>query len=266
MVTGMGIAELEGKTAVVTGGSRGIGRGIAEAFVGAGANVVISGTNAEKGAKALEEMNGGPAVTFQRADARSKADTEALIDAAVATYGSVDILVNNAGGSSRFALVADLSDEAWTEASDWILNSAFWATRRALPSMTASGWGRIISISSLESKTMQTPMAAHYATFKHALNGFTRCVAVEYAEAGITANAICPGAVETDLMITVGADSAAAAGISYEQFLDNYAKQALTKRLNTVEEVAAVALLLASRAGAGITGTTINVDGGTAPY
>ena len=94
-------------------------------------------------------MNGGPAVTFQRADARSKADTEALIDAAAAAYGSVDILVNNAGGSSRVALVADLSDEASTEASDWILNSAFWATRRALPSMIASGWGRIISISSI---------------------------------------------------------------------------------------------------------------------
>lgn len=257
---------LAGKTAVVTGGSRGIGRAIAEAFVGVGANVVISGTNEEKGARALEEMNAGPAVTFRRADARSRTDTEALIDAAVATYGAVDIVVNNAGGSGGFALVADLSDEAWSEACDWILNSAFWATRRALPSMVASGWGRVISISSLESKTMQTPMASHYATFKHALNGFMRCVAVEYASAGITANAICPGAVETDLMMTVGADSAAAAGITYEAFLDTYAQQSLTKRLNTVDEVAAVALLLASPAGAGITGTTINVDGGTAPY
>jgi 3-hydroxybutyrate dehydrogenase len=262
----MGNAVLKGKSAVVTGGSRGIGRAIVEVFVGAGANVTISGTDPDKGARALQELDAGNAVTFYRADARRQDDTETLIDAAIATYGGVDILVNNAGGSSRFALVADLSDDAWSEAGDWILNSAFWATRRVLPSMVSSGWGRIISISSVESKTMQTPMAAHYATFKHALNGLMRCVAVEYAAAGITANAICPGAVETDLMLTTGADNAAAAGITYEQFRDSYAQQSLTKRLNTVDEVAAVALLLASPAGAGITGTTINVDGGTAPY
>jgi 3-hydroxybutyrate dehydrogenase len=262
----MGNWTLNGKSAVVTGGTRGIGRGIAEALLEAGATVVISGTNADKGQQALEEMGAGDNAMFHRADARRRVDTEALIDAAVATYGSIDILVNNAGGSSGFALVADLSDEAWAEAGDWILNSAFWATRRALPAMVASGWGRIISISSLESKTMQTPMASHYATFKLALNGFTRCVAVEYASAGITANAICPGAVETDLMKTTGADNAAASGLSYEQFVDTYAQQALTKQLNTVDEVAAVALLLASPAGAGITGTTINVDGGTSPH
>jgi 3-hydroxybutyrate dehydrogenase len=259
-------ATLKGKSAVVTGGSRGIGRGIAEALVAAGANVVISGTNPDKAKRALEEMGAGDAVMFHRADARKQDDTEGLIDAALARYGNVDILVNNAGGSSRFALIADLSDEAWNEAGDWILNSAFWATRRALPSMVASGWGRIISISSLESKTMQTPMASHYATFKHALNGFTRCIAVEYATSGITANAICPGAVETDLMLTTGADNAAASGLTYEQFRAAYAQQSLTKQLNTVDEVAAVAMLLVSPAGAGITGTTINVDGGTAPY
>ena len=262
----MGNIDLEGKSAVVTGGSRGIGRAIAEALVDAGARVTISGTDPAKGARTIEEMNAGDAVVFYRADARRQADTEALIDDAIARNGAVDILVNNAGGSSRFALIAELSDEAWSEAGDWILNSAFWATRRALPSMISAGWGRVINISSLESKTMQTPMAAHYATFKHALNGFTRCVAVEYATAGITANAICPGAVETDLMITTGAKNAEAAGITYEQFLDDYAQQSLTKKLNTVHEVAAVAMLLASPAGAGITGTTINVDGGTAPY
>jgi 3-hydroxybutyrate dehydrogenase len=258
--------ELKGKSAVVTGGSRGIGRGIAEAFLSAGANVMISGTSEDKGTRALEEMQAGDACAFQRADARNKSDTERLVDAAIDRFGAVDILVNNAGGSSGFALIGDLSDEAWNQAADWILNSAFWATRRALPSMVASGWGRIISISSVESKTMQTPMAAHYATFKLALNGFTRCVAVEYATAGITANAICPGGIETDLTKTTGADNAAASGITYEQFLENYASQSLTKKLNTVEEVAAVALLLASPAGAGITGSSINVDGGTAPF
>jgi 3-hydroxybutyrate dehydrogenase/3-oxoacyl-[acyl-carrier protein] reductase len=257
---------LKGKCAVVTGGSRGIGRGVAEVLLRAGANVVISGTNLDKGRRTLDEIDAGEALVFYKADARSQADTEALVETAAQTFGRVDILVNNAGGSSGFALVADLSNESWQEAADWILNSTFWATRAALRHMVVAGWGRIISISSLESKTMQTPMAAHYATFKLAVNGLMRCVAVEYGTAGITANAICPGAVETDLMKTAGANNASATGITYEQFLDGYARQTLTKKINTVEEVAAVALLLVSPAGAGITGTTINVDGGTAPH
>ena len=256
---------LKGKCAVVTGGSRGIGRGVAEALLGAGANVVISGTNPSKGRQTLEEIDAGDALVFKQADARSQADNEGLVAEAARIFGGVDILVNNAGGSSGFALVSELTDHAWQEAADWILNSAFWATRAALPYMVSNGWGRVIAISSVESKTMQTPMAAHYATFKLALNGLMRCVACEYGPVGITANSICPGVVETDLTRTTGADNAAANGISYDEFIDNYAQQTLTKKINTVEEVAAVALLLASPAGAGITGTTINVDAGTAP-
>lgn len=257
---------LEGKVAVVTGGSRGIGRAIAEAMLDAGATVAISGSTEEKGQRALEEMAAGERAAFFRADARVQTDQEALVVDAASRFGGVDILVNNAGGSSGFALVADLADDAWQEAADWVLNSAFWATRKALPHMVSAGWGRIINISSLEAKTAQTPMASHYTAFKAALNGFSRCVAAEYASAGITSNSICPGAVETDLMTVTGAKSAEAAGMSYEAFKDAYAQQSLTKRLNTVEEVAAVALLLASPAGAGITGATINVDGGTSPW
>src|SRR5690348_3720326 len=96
---------LKGKCAVVTGGSRGIGRGVAESLLGAGANVVISGTTAEKGRRTLEEINAGDALVFHRADARSQSDTEGLIAAAAATFGSVDILVNNAGGSGGFAMI-----------------------------------------------------------------------------------------------------------------------------------------------------------------
>jgi 3-hydroxybutyrate dehydrogenase len=262
----MGNGTLEGKVAIVTGGSRGIGRAIAEAMLDEGARVAISGTTPEKGEQTLKEIDAGSRAMFVRADARVRADQEQLVAETVDHFGSVDILVNNAGGSSGFALIADLGEDAWQEAADWVLNSAFWATRVALPHMVASNWGRIINISSLEAKTAQTPMASHYTAFKAALNAFSRCVATEYAAAGITSNAICPGAVETDLMLVTGAKSAAAAGISYEAFKDSYAQQALTKKLNTVEEVAAVAILLASPAGAGITGTTINVDGGTSPW
>ena len=256
---------LEGRVALVTGGTRGIGRAIAESLHGEGAAVAMSGRSAEKGKAAVEEM-GGERLFFQAGDARAKADVESLIEATVESLGPIDILVNNAGGSSGFALLGELSDEAWQEAADWILNSTFWATRAVLPGMRERGWGRIINVSSLESKFLKTPMAGHYATFKAAVNAFGRAVAVEYGQFGITSNSICPGAVETDLMRSAGMDNAEASGMSYEGFLDHYASQTLTGKINTVDEVAAVALLLASPAGAGITGTAINVDGGTSPW
>jgi 3-hydroxybutyrate dehydrogenase/3-oxoacyl-[acyl-carrier protein] reductase len=258
--------ELQGKVALVTAGSRSIGRAIAERLLSEGASVVISGRDSEKGEQALKEMDGGERVAFFSADARRQSDTEALVDFTIERFGRVDVLVNNAGGSSGFAPLAELTDEAWQEANDWILNSVFWATRRALPSMIAGGWGRIINISSVEGKHVLHPQASHYATFKHAIHGLTRAVAVEYGPVGITCNAICPGVVETDLTRTAGAAAAQAAGISYDEFLDGYAQHALTRRINTVDEVAAVAALLVSTVGAGITGTTINVDGGTSPY
>jgi NAD(P)-dependent dehydrogenase (short-subunit alcohol dehydrogenase family) len=258
--------ELDGKVAVVTAGSRSIGRAIAERLLTGGASVVISGKDAEKGALALKEMGAGERAAFRCADARSQAETEALVDFAVERFGRVDVLVNNAGGSSGFAPLHELTDEAWREANDWILNSAFWATRAALPSMIDGGWGRIVNVSSVEGKHVLHSLAGHYATFKQALLGLTRAVAVEYGPLGITCNAICPGVIETDLTRTVGAQAADAAGITYDAFLQGYAEHTLTKRINTVDEVAAVTYLLVSEAGAGITGTSINVDGGTSPH
>jgi len=258
--------DLRGHVAVITGGTRGLGRGIADAMLDAGASVVISGRSAEKGTAALAEMGEGRPVLFVAGDARVQADVEGLVDAAIERFGHVDILVNNAGGSSGFAQVAELSDEAWREAQDWILSSTFWATRRALPSMVQRGWGRVINISSVEGKMVKKPLASHYATFKHAVIGFTKAAAVEYGPKGITINAICPGAVETDLMKITGRKAAETAGVSYEDFLGGYAAEALTKNINTVEQIVAMAMLLASDAGAGITGTAINVDGGTSPY
>ena len=107
---------------------------------------------------------------------------------------------------------------------------------------------------------------SHYITNKHAINGLTKAVAFEYGTMGITCNAICPGAIETDIMKVAGPAAAEQAGITYEQFLDNYAQESAIKRLNTVEEVAAMAVLLASDVGAGITGSLINVDGGTSQW
>jgi NAD(P)-dependent dehydrogenase (short-subunit alcohol dehydrogenase family) len=263
---GVSPLKLHQRVAVVTGGTRGIGRGIAEAFLAEGAAVVISGKSADKGKQAVEEMNAADRVTFVPCDVRVQSEVEYLIDEAKRIYGRVDILVNNAGGTDGWALVHELSDEAWQNALNWNINAVFWGTRRALKYMLEGGWGRIINISSVEGKQGNKPAVSHYITNKHAVNGFTKAVAHEYGTNSITSNAICPGAVETDLMKEAGPGAAAQAGITYEQFLDNYAQESSIKRLNTVDEVAAVAVLLASDAGAGITGGMINVDGGTSQW
>jgi 3-hydroxybutyrate dehydrogenase/3-oxoacyl-[acyl-carrier protein] reductase len=261
-----GTPLLDKRVAVITGGSRGIGRGIAEAFAAQGAAVVIGGKSPEKGEQALHEMGVGDRAMFVQCDVRRKADVENLIDQAAKRYGSVDIMVNNAGGSDRFALVHEMTDEAWQNALDFNLNASFWGSRRALQYMLERGWGRIINISSVEGKQGNKPAVSHYITNKHAINGLTKAVAYEYGTQGITCNAICPGAIETDTMKELGPQAAAGAGITYRQFLDNYAQESAIKRLNTVQEVAAMATLLASEVGGGITGALINVDGGTSQW
>ena len=252
--------------AVITGGTRGIGRAVAEAFLAEGAKVVVSGRSADKGRQALDEMDAGDRAHFVACDVLEQAQVEALVDAAAAHYGSVDILVNNAGGSDGFALVHELTDDAWNRALAWNLNSNFWATRRALPYMLADRWGRIICISSVEGKQATKAMVSHYITNKHALHGFVKAVAFEYGPEGITSNAICPGVVETDLTREAGAKAAAAMGLTYDEFLDGYAQASMIKRINRVEEVAAAAVLLASDVGGGITGTLLNVDGGSSSW
>ena len=256
--------QLAGKVAAITGGTRGIGRGIAEAFLAEGAQVVINGKTPDKGERTISEINAGENAHFVAGDVRNQGDVEGFIDAAVARYGKVDILVNNAGGSSGFAPIASMSDDAWNEALNWMLNSTFWATRRALPGMIERGWGRIINISSVEGKLINKTTVGHYIVNKHAINALTKVVAFENGPLGVTCNAILPGAVETDLMMITGREAAESMGMSYAEYIDSYAQEAAIKRINTVEEVAAVAVLLASDLGGGITGAEMDVHGGTA--
>lgn len=258
------INDLADQVAVITGGTRGIGRGIAEAFLQAGAKIVVNGRTPAKGEQALAEMGAGDDALFVAGNVQVREDVERVVERAIAQYGKVDILVNNAGGSSGFAPVAELTDEAWQEAAAWILHSAFWATRAALKDMVKRGHGRIINISSVEGRQVNKAAVSHYITFKHALNGFTKAVAFEYGGQGITSNAISPGGVETDLMMETGPAAAESMGITYEEFKETYARDSAIRRLNTVDEVAAMALLLASELGGGINGAILPVDGGTA--
>jgi NAD(P)-dependent dehydrogenase (short-subunit alcohol dehydrogenase family) len=259
------MGELDGRVAVVTAGTRSIGRGVAEAFVREGAKVVITGRSAEKGARALAEMNAGDRVHFISADAKVREDCERVIDETVAHFGRIDILVNNAGGASNHAPVVDLTDEAMDDALKFIVWSTFWCTRRALKYMIPQKWGRIMNMSSLEGKVGK-PGVSIYVTGKHAINGFTKSCAHEVGTLGITVNALCPGGIETDMMLEVGPPAAESMGMKYEDLLNWFANESAIKRLSEVEDVASVAVLLASDAGGGITGSLISIDGGTAPY
>jgi 3-hydroxybutyrate dehydrogenase len=125
--------------------------------------------------------------------------------------------------------------------------------------------GRIINVSSLEGKCGK-PGVSIYVTAKHAINGLTKSCAQEVGTLGITVNALCPGGIETDIMADEGPKAAELMGMTYQEFLNWYAKESATKRLCEVDDVAAVAVLLASDAGAGISGSLISIDGGTAPY
>jgi NAD(P)-dependent dehydrogenase (short-subunit alcohol dehydrogenase family) len=263
------MGELSGRVAAITGGTRGIGRAIAEAFLRDGASVVINGRNVEKGDRAVAEiqrdLDAGDRVHFMAGDACLKEDCERLIDTAVDTYGRIDILVNNAGGSHNNAPVAQLTDEAMEYALTVNLWSTFWCSRRALGHMIPQQWGRIINISSLEGKVGK-PGIATYVTGKHAVNGLTKAMALEVGTLGITVNALCPGAIETDMMKEEGTKAAESMGMAYQDLLDWFAQESSIKRLNDVEDVAMVASLLVSEAGAGITGSLISIDGGSSPY
>ena len=260
------MGSLDGKVAVITAGSTGIGFGIAKAFVDEGATVVLGNRSAEKGQHALDRLNAGDRAAFIATDALDRSSVDNLVDSAAAKFGTVDIMVNCAGGSDGWALVGDLSDEAWDKGLAWNASSAFWGTRAALKYMLPQGYGRIINIASIEGKIASKVAVSHYIAGKHAMIGLTKATAVEYGTSGVTCNAICPGPIETELMQDAGAQVAEASGITYEQFLQEFANDCLTKELQTVEQVAGMALLLAGPLGRGMTGGAYNVDGGTAPF
>ncbi|HEY3000852.1 MAG TPA: SDR family oxidoreductase [Kribbellaceae bacterium] len=257
--------KLEGRVAAITGGTAGIGRAIAEAYLGEGARVVVNGRNADRGKQVAAELGDPDRVQYHQGDATTKDGVEGTVEAAVERFGRIDIMVNNAGGAARLVPCVDLYDEDWDLCMKWNLYSTFWGTRAALRHMLPQKWGRIINVSSIEGKHGK-PVLSPYVAAKHAINGFTKAVAKEVGTEGITVNAICPGLVITDIILTNGPRTAEAMGLTFEQMVDLFAEESAIKRPNTLDEVAAVALLLASDVAAGITGSIYSVDGGTAAY
>ncbi|MCW2613521.1 MAG: 3-oxoacyl-ACP reductase [Frankiales bacterium] len=257
--------QLQDKVAVITGGTAGLGRGIAQAFLAEGAKVVLNGRNAEKGEKVIAELGAADRAVFRQGDVMVQADIESLVDYAVEHFGRIDIMVNNAGGTGDAQPVVSMTDEEWDTNMKWNVYSTFYGTRRALKHMLPQKSGRVINMSSVEGKHGKAVLSG-YVTAKHAINGFTKCAAKEVGTEGITVNALCPGLVITDIVRENGPRTAASMGLSFEEMVDLFAQESAIKRPNTVEEVAAMAVLLASDVGAGITGALLSIDGGTAAY
>jgi 3-hydroxybutyrate dehydrogenase len=255
---------LEGRVALVTGSTSGIGLGIARGFAEAGASVVLNGFGkAEEIAATVAELTDtySVAVTHSSADMSNAASIEEMIALALTRFSRIDILVNNAG-IQHVAPLESFPPQKWDAILAINLSSAFHTTRLALPSMRENKWGRIINVASAHG-LVASPFKSAYVAAKHGMLGLTKVTAIEAAEAGITCNAICPGYVYTPLVEAQIEGQAKAHNIPREQVIrDVLLANQPNKRFATVEEMAALALFLASEGAASITGAALPVDGG----
>ncbi|MEO0906419.1 MAG: 3-hydroxybutyrate dehydrogenase [Pseudomonadota bacterium] len=245
---------LKGKTALVTGSTSGIGLAIARALANEGAQIVLNGLGDEAQIAALCDELGA---RYHGANLLDPAAIEEMMRA----IGPVDILVNNAG-MQHVSPVEDFAPEKWDAVLALNLSAVFHTTRLAVPHMKAKGWGRIINTASAHSK-VASPYKCAYVATKHGLAGFTKTVALELAQSGVTANCISPGYVWTELVEGQIPDTMAARGLSREQVIDDIllAKQP-TKSFVQVEQVAAMAVFLCGDQAANITGANWSIDGG----
>jgi 3-hydroxybutyrate dehydrogenase len=255
---------LHGRTALITGSTSGIGLGIAEALAGQGASIVLNGFG---DAAEIERVRAGIAarhgikVVYDGADMSSAQAIERMMNGALAAFGAIDVLVNNAG-IQHVAPVDEFPVAKWDAILAINLSAAFHTTRLALPAMKKRGWGRIINVASAHA-LVASPFKSAYVAAKHGIAGFTKTVALEVAEQGITVNAICPGYVWTPLVEKQIPDTARARGLTEEQVKRDVLLAAQpTRKFVNVDEVAALATFLASDAAASITGTVLPIDGG----
>ena len=254
---------LEGKVAIVTGSTSGIGLGIAEALAGAGAGIVLNGFG---DAGEIEQLRARTAdryrvqVSYSAADMMKADDVAEMVETATRQHGRVDILVNNAG-IQHVAPVHEFPIDRWNAVIAINLTAPFVATRAVLPQMYARRWGRIINIASTHGWVASAEMSA-YVSSKHGLIGVTKTVALEAATTGVTCNAICPGWVLTPLVQKQIDDLAEREGLSPEQAkVKLLSEKQPSLEFTTPEQLGALAVFMCSDAAANMQGVAIPVDG-----
>ena len=255
---------LQGRSAIVTGSSSGIGLGIARALAKAGADVMLNGFG---DAAEIDRIRAGLAdeagveVRYDGADMGKPEAIAGMIEAANAAFGKVDILVNNAG-IQFVSPLESFPTAKWDAIIAINLSAAFHASRAVFADMKKRQWGRIVNVASAHG-LIASPFKAAYVAAKHGVVGLTKVTALEGAESGVTCNAICPGYVWTPLVEKQIDDQAKSHGISKERVIrEILLAQQPNKRFATVEELGALTVFLSSEAGASITGTALPVDGG----
>ncbi|MBW6495946.1 MAG: 3-hydroxybutyrate dehydrogenase [Burkholderiaceae bacterium] len=252
------------RTALITGSTSGIGLSLATAFAAKGMNVVLNGFGDPVEIESLRSRlahTHGVEVLYDGADMSRQEQIEAMMARTVERFGGVDVLVNNAG-IQHVAPVDEFPVEKWNAILAINLTAAFHTTRLALAHMKFNGWGRIVNIASAHA-LVASPYKAAYVAAKHGIAGFTKTVALEVAELGITANAVCPGYVLTPLVEQQIPATAKARGLTEEQVKRDVLLAAQpTKRFVTTDEVTDLVMFLCSDAAASITGVVLPVDGG----
>lgn len=243
------VIDLRGKVAVVTGAGRGIGLAVAAALHEAGATIVLNDLDGDRAAAAAASL--GDQVTVAAADVSTASGAASLVEAAERDHGGVDILVNNAG-MDRGAGIADIDEAEWDLFMQVNLKSVYLCSKAVLPSMTARGGGRIVSLASIVARQGAMNGGIHYATTKAGILGFTRTLARQAAAAGITVNAVAPGIIDTDLIRENMTDDVR----------DRLVGSIPLGRIGEPADVGRAIRFLVSAEAAYITGVTLDVNGG----
>jgi NAD(P)-dependent dehydrogenase (short-subunit alcohol dehydrogenase family) len=248
--------SLQGRRALITGGSRGLGRAMAQALADAGADLVLVGRDEQNLRQAAAELSKGEqTVVALAADLNSPEEAEKLCDRALAECGPIDILINNVGGRRENIPTEAMQLEIWRRYLDLNLTSAFVCTKRFGAAMLPRKWGRIINVASISGQVAVRGIAGrHYETAKAALVGFTKAVAADWAAQGVTVNAIAPGGFLTDANRRWFRER--------PEFIKEFEAQIPMGRLGEPEEMGPLAVYLASEASRYMTGATLIIDGG----
>jgi len=251
-------ARLEERVAIVTGAAAGIGAAIARAFCGEGARVVVADRDSEAAEATAKEI--GRAAIAMRLDVTKEDQVRAVVAETLARFDRIDILVNNAG-IMRKAYVKDMAEELWDAVVDVNLKATFLCSKAVLPAMIEARRGRIINIASIAAKVGE-PTASAYSAAKFGVIGFTRSLALEVAQYDILVNAICPGPIPTGLGQQGWREGAQIEGVDLDRIMARVGSRSPLRRLGSVEQVAKMALFIASDDCDFTTGSAFNVDGG----